>query len=36
LEFKNIILEEKLSEKFKNGHEHFSGARVSIVLGFLA
>jgi hypothetical protein len=32
LEFKNIILEEKLSNKLKNGHENFSGVRVSIVL----
>jgi hypothetical protein len=36
LEFKNIILEEKLSNKFKNGHENFSGVRVAIVLGLLA
>jgi hypothetical protein len=27
LEFKNIILEEKLSYKFKNGHENFSDVR---------
>jgi hypothetical protein len=33
LEFKNIILKEKLSKKFKNGHENFSGVRVSILLG---
>jgi hypothetical protein len=29
-------LEQKLSNKFKNGHENFSGVRVSIVLGLLA
>jgi hypothetical protein len=32
LEFENIILEEKLSKKFKNGHENFSGVRDSMVL----
>jgi hypothetical protein len=36
LEFKNIILEEKLLKKFKNGHENFSGVGVSMVLGLLA
>jgi hypothetical protein len=36
LEFKNIILEEKLSKKFKNGHQKFSGVRVSMVLGLFA
>jgi hypothetical protein len=28
LEFKNIILEEKLSNKLKNSHENFSGVRL--------
>jgi hypothetical protein len=32
LEFKNIILEEKLSKKYKNGNENFSGERVSMGL----
>jgi hypothetical protein len=36
LEFKNIILEEKLSNKFTNDHENFSGVRVSIFLELLA
>jgi hypothetical protein len=36
LKFKNIILEEKLSNNLKNGHENFSGVRVSIVLELLA
>jgi hypothetical protein len=36
LEFKNIILEDKLSNKFKNGHENFSGVRVSMILKLLA
>jgi hypothetical protein len=27
LEFKNIILEEKLINKYKNGHEKISGER---------
>jgi hypothetical protein len=36
LKFKNIILDEKLSNKFKNSHENFSGARVSMDLGLLA
>jgi hypothetical protein len=36
LEFKNIILEEKLSKKLKNGNESFSGVRVFIVLGLVA
>jgi hypothetical protein len=35
LEFKNIILEEKLYNKYKNGHEKFSGERVFLVLGAL-
>jgi hypothetical protein len=33
LEFKKIVLEEKLSNKFKNGNENFSVVRV---LGLLA
>jgi hypothetical protein len=33
---KTIILEEKLSIKFRNGHENFSGVIVSMVLGLLA
>jgi hypothetical protein len=33
LEFKNIILEEKLSNKIKNGHENFSWFR-DFLLGF--
>jgi hypothetical protein len=28
LEFKNIILEEKLSNKFKNGHEKFLASTI--------
>jgi hypothetical protein len=36
LEFKNIILEEKLFNKYKNGNENFSGGRISMVLGLLA
>jgi hypothetical protein len=36
LELKNIILEEKLSNKLKNGHENFSILRFSIVLLFIA
>jgi hypothetical protein len=36
MEFKNIILEEKLSNKLENSHENFSGVGVSIVLGLLA
>jgi hypothetical protein len=36
LKFKNIILEEKLSNKLKNGNENLSGVRVSKVLGLLA
>jgi hypothetical protein len=35
LEFKNIILEEKLSEKFKIGQQNFSGVKVSIAWVFL-
>jgi hypothetical protein len=31
LEFKNIILEEKLSNILKNSHDNFSGVRVSVV-----
>jgi hypothetical protein len=31
LEFKNIILEEKLPNKFKNAHGNFSGNRVPMV-----
>jgi hypothetical protein len=33
VEFKNIVLEEKLSNKYKNIHENFSGVRISMVLG---
>jgi hypothetical protein len=36
LEFKDIILEVKLSNKFKNDHENFSEAWVVIVMGLLA
>jgi hypothetical protein len=36
LEFKNIILEENLSNKLKNSHDNFSGVRLSMVLGLLA
>jgi hypothetical protein len=36
LEFKNIVLEEKLSNKYKNVNENFSGERVSMVLGLFA
>jgi hypothetical protein len=28
LEFNNLILEEKLSNKLKNSHENFSGVRL--------
>jgi hypothetical protein len=35
LEFKNIILEEKLSKKYKNSYEKFSGGKVSMVSGLL-
>jgi hypothetical protein len=28
-------LEERLSKKYTNGHENFSGERVSIVLDFM-
>jgi hypothetical protein len=33
LEIKKIILEEKLSNKLNNSYEHFSGVRVSMILG---
>jgi hypothetical protein len=36
LKFKNIILEENMSKKYKNGHENFSGEKISMVLGLLA
>jgi hypothetical protein len=32
LEFKNIILEEELSNQYKNDHENFSGGWVSMIL----
>jgi hypothetical protein len=35
LEFKNIILKENLSKKYKNFHENFSSVRISMVLGLL-
>jgi hypothetical protein len=34
LEFKNTILEEKLSNELKNGYEKFSSVRVPIVWDF--
>jgi hypothetical protein len=33
--FKNIILDEKLSNKLRNNHENFSNVRVSMVSNFL-
>jgi hypothetical protein len=34
LEFKNTILEEKLSKKYENGHENFSGGRDDVFYHF--
>jgi hypothetical protein len=31
----NIMLEENLSNKYKNGHENFTGERVFMVLGLV-